>query len=372
MIVEPDPSPKVGTPLHPDAPGPARGREVRSPAIGRRGFLGLGLTSLAAAGIVAPSAGSLIGASSAQGRLARVTEDHVDLFSRPRPDSARVSTAAYDDVLEILRETVGRGIWSHNHVWYETPGGFLWSSFGQPAQDLPNTPLETIPDGGIWTEVSVPFVDGRREADPASPVRYRLYWAMILNVDQRVTGADGRVWYRVHDENAVKLFAPAEALRPIPEDELAPIRPEAEQKSIRVNLTRQDLSAWEGPVEVYYSRISSGFGFLEDGKRIWNTPLGRMWTWRKMISRHMSGGTLASGYDLPGVGWAILFSGSGAAVHSTYWHNDFGTPRSHGCINTPPDAAKWVFRWSLPAVDYKPGDLTLHWPDTGTQVIVEE
>jgi hypothetical protein len=283
-----------------------------------------------------------------------------------------VSTAARDEVLDLLRQTVGRGLRPHNHVWFETPGGFLWSSFGQPVQDLPNLALETIPDGGIWTEVSVPFVDGRREANPDSPVRYRLYWAMILNVDQRVSGVDGRIWYRVHDENEVKLFAPAEAFRPIPADELAPIRPEAEPKSIRVNLTRQDLSAWEGSVEVYYCRIASGFGFLEDGRRIWNTPLGRMWTWRKMISRHMSGGTLASGYDLPGVGWTILFSGSGAAVHSTYWHNDFGTPRSHGCINTPPVAAKWLFRWSLPVVEYKPGDLTLHWPDTGTQVIVEE
>ncbi|MEX2030189.1 MAG: L,D-transpeptidase [Anaerolineales bacterium] len=340
--------------------------------IGRRGFLSVSLASLASSGLPGRAIRLAGAAPEAKALWARITEDRVDLFSRPRPDSARVSTATYDDVLEILRETVGRGLLPHNHMWYETPRGYLWSSFGQPAQDLPNTPLETIPDGGIWTEVSVPFVDGRREADPASPVRYRLYWAMILNVDQRVIGADGRVWYRVHDENAVKLFAPAEALRPIPEDELTPIRPESEPKSIRVNLTRQDLSAWEGPVEVYYCRIASGFGFLEDGEKVWNTPVGRMWTWRKMISRHMSGGTLVSGYDLPGVGWAILFSGSGAAVHSTYWHNDFGTPRSHGCINTPPDAAKWLFRWSLPAVEYKPGDLTLHWPDTGTQVIVEE
>jgi hypothetical protein len=53
-------------------------------------------------------------------------------------------------------------------------------------------------------------------------------------------------------------------------------------------------------------------------------------------------------------------------MHGTYWHNDYGKPRSHGCINLSPETAKWVFRWSLPrgALNRKPttGD--------GTQVIV--
>jgi hypothetical protein len=337
--------------------------------IGRRGFLQMSAASLAAAGL-GPS--GLRQGSASFDHLARVTEERVDLYARPRPESATVGTALADEVLPVIRKVVGRGILPHNHVWYETPNGYLWSSFGQPVRDLPNPVLPIIAEGGIWTEISVPFVEGRREPDPASPVRYRLYWSMVLNVDDRVVGADGGIWYRVHDENGIKLYAPGEAFRPILEGELSPIRPEAAEKTIRVNLTRQDLSAFEGRLEVYYCRIASGYGFQEDGKRVWATPIGRMWTWRKMVSRHMSGGTRESGYDLPGVGWTILFSGSGAAVHSTYWHNDYGTPRSHGCINTPPEDAKWLFRWSLPTVAYRPGDLTLQWPDTGSQVIVEE
>jgi hypothetical protein len=191
-------------------------------------------------------------------------------------------------------------------------------------------------------------------------------------VDQRQVDPQGQFWYRVHDENGVRMFAPAEALRIITAEETAPDRPDSEEKTIRVNLARQDLSAREGQTEVYYCRISSGYGFLENGRRVWNTPIGRMWTWRKMVSRHMSGGTIESGYDLPGVGWTILFSGNGAAIHSTYWHNDFGAPRSRGCINTTPEDGRWLFRWSLPVVDHRPGDLTVHWPDVGTQVIVEE
>ena len=352
-------------------PGPSPGGGGRL-GIGRRGFLGFGAASLAALGIPGRRPPISLWNAPAGSRLARVTEDRAGLFARPRPDSARVGEVVFDEILPVLRKVVGIGPFPHNHVWYETPDGYLWSSYGQPVQDLPNTLLPGISEDGIWSEVSVPFVDGRREADPSSAVRYRLYYSMILNVDQRVVGADDRIWYRVHDENGVRLFAPGEAFRPMSAEEVSPIRPESEEKAIRVNLTRQDLSAWEGGLEVYYCRIASGYGFLEDGRRVWNTPIGRMWTWRKMVSRHMSGGTIQSGYDLPGVGWVILFSGNGASVHSTYWHNDFGTPRSHGCINTAPDDAKWLFRWSLPIVEYKPGDLTVHWPDTGTQVIVEE
>jgi hypothetical protein len=46
------------------------------------------------------------------------------------------------------------------------------------------------------------------------------------------------------------------------------------------------------------------------------------------------------------------------AIHATFWHNDFGTPRSHGCVNVPADDAKWIFRWTTPVVTYNPGDIT--------------
>jgi lipoprotein-anchoring transpeptidase ErfK/SrfK len=72
----------------------------------------------------------------------------------------------------------------------------------------------------------------------------------------------------------------------------------------------------------------------------------------------MSGGTTGGGYDLPGIGWTALFSGDGVAIHSTFWHNNFGGElMSHGCVNARPEDAKWIFRWSNPPVQYDPGDL---------------
>ena len=305
-------------------------------------------------------------------RLCRVTELETDLRSRPHPEAPVVGGAALDDVLVVEREVVGRGVYPHNHVWFETAEGYLWSSDAQPVRNAPNEVQAGLPAEGVWTEITIPYVDGRVAPDPASRVRYRLYYSMVLNVNEVVAGADGASWYRVEDENGIVLYAPGQAFRLMTADEVAPLGNPDTDKVIRVNLDRQDLSALEDGVEVYYCRIASGYSFTDEGKRIWNTPIGQNWTWRKMISRHMSGGDLISGYDLPGVGWTILFSGSGAAVHSTYWHNDFGTPRSRGCINVLPQDAKWLFRWSHPPVPYKPGDITSLFPNPGTPVVVVE
>jgi lipoprotein-anchoring transpeptidase ErfK/SrfK len=232
--------------------------------------------------------------------------------------------------------------------------------------------LGSIDEGGIWTEITVPFVDGFRSPDASSDVRYRLYYGMVLNVDQKAVDEQGQPWYRVHDENEVIMFAPGQAFRAIPPEEVAPLSPEAEDKAVVVDITRQQISAMESGVEVYFARISSGYAYYpEGGDFTSNTPIGQMWTWRKMVSRHMSGGDAVTGYDLPGVGWTVLFHGSGAALHSTYWHADYGAPRSRGCINLLPEDAKWFFRWTSPIVEYRPGDLTVQWPNPGTKVIVE-
>ena len=338
----------------------------------RRSFLKVGGLSLGALALPRSFRSRPLEGFPEGDRLCRVTEIEVDLHSGPRPSARVVATRRLDDVLVLLREVVGTGTYPHNHVWFETPEGYLWSADAQPVTNSPNPVEPAIPEDGLWTEVSVPYTEGRTKADPTAPVRYRLYYSMVLNVNQMVAGADGRTWYRVEDENGIVMFAPGEAFRVILPEEIEPIGTGLEEKVLRVNLERQDLSAVEDGVEVYYCRISSGYAFDRDGKRVWNTPIGQNWTWRKMVSRHMSGGDRVSGYDLPGVGWTILFSGTGAAVHSTYWHNDFGTPRSRGCINVLPEDAKWLFRWSNPAVPYRPGDLTSLFPNPGTPVIVRE
>jgi hypothetical protein len=57
----------------------------------------------------------------------------------------------------------------------------------------------------------------------------------------------------------------------------------------------------------------------------------------------MAGGTASGGYDLPGIAWTVLFATGGVAIHSTFWHNNFGVPMSHGCVNAAPEILNGFF-----------------------------
>jgi lipoprotein-anchoring transpeptidase ErfK/SrfK len=127
------------------------------------------------------------------------------------------------------------------------------------------------------------------------------------------------------------------------------------------------MSCYEDGKEVYFASVTTGGYNDEEGK--WITPLGNHTIWRKTLSTHMSG-NITGGYDIPGIPWTTLFDNNGAAIHSTFWHNFYGTARSHGCVNARPEDAKWVWRWTEPAVPYDPGDMTIQGLNKSTQVEV--
>ena len=93
---------------------------------------------------------------------------------------------------------------------------------------------------------------------------------------------------------------------------------------------------------------------------------------RKYVSLHMAGGYSASGYELLAVSWTSIFASGGVAIHSTYWHNNYGEPMSHGCVNAAPDDARFVYLWSNPAVPYSLGKIEVTGYDLGTKVQVIE
>lgn len=105
-------------------------------------------------------------------------------------------------------------------------------------------------------------------------------------------------------------------------------------KQIVVNLTEQRVYAYEDGVLVRSSIASTG---------LYGTPTvtGDYRIYWKLTSQTMSG----PGYYLPGVPWVMYFY-QGYALHGTYWHNNFGQPMSHGCVNLPTDEAEWFFRWA--------------------------
>jgi len=300
-----------------------------------------------------------------------------EIKARPDIDAPTVGVLYDDAVVPWLREVVGRHPYRYRQRWVETPEGYIWSSELQPVRNKPNQPVNELPESslgaGMWVEVSVPWVDILLENKPISPgfrsrlaegMPLRFYYSQILWVDQIKQDESGKVWYRIKERYGYGdvIWAPAEAFRPLGQEEVSPINPDSEDKLVVINIEEryQTLSCFEGNSEVYYCRISGGKKFDPDGTPLErsSTPLGTLKIWRKLISTHMSGGTTGGGYDLPGIGWTVLFSGDGVAIHSTFWHNNFGGElMSHGCVNAAPEDAKWVFRWTNPPVGYVPGEL---------------
>ncbi|MEW6284676.1 MAG: L,D-transpeptidase family protein [Chloroflexota bacterium] len=103
---------------------------------------------------------------------------------------------------------------------------------------------------------------------------------------------------------------------------------------IDVDLTRQMVFAYEGDVVVNSFVVSTG---------TWRTPTvtGQYKIYVKIRSARMSG----PGYSLPNVPYIMYFY-KGYGLHGTYWHNNFGTPMSHGCVNLRTEDAEWLFNWA--------------------------
>ncbi|MCB9125090.1 MAG: L,D-transpeptidase family protein [Caldilineaceae bacterium] len=157
--------------------------------------------------------------------------------------------------------------------------------------------------------------------------------------------------------------APAPEEKPEPDDETKPdaateekAKPEpapvvfrtdapAEGKRwIAIDISDQSLTAWQGDVPVFETTVSTG-------KPGFRTLPGTFAVYRKYEETRMRG----IDYDTPDVPWTMYYDGS-FAIHGAYWHDNFGTPVSHGCVNLRVPEAKALFEWA----------------DVGTEVVVTQ
>lgn len=302
-------------------------------------------------------------------QMGRVAGMSAKVYVSPSFDADEVKIYWRDMILPITDVTVGDKQPEHNRIWYQIGDeGYVHSGSIQPVKTRLNQPNASIPFGGVLVEVTVPYTDVHWGAGKNHQFAYRFYYETIHWATDLVINEQGEPWYRIQEDKwDLTLFAPAKHLRLIPDDELTTISPlvPAAEKRIEVRLRDQLAIAFESDKPVYLARIASGAVF-SNGRFL--TPQGVHSTFHKRPSRHMAAGDLASnGYDLPGVPWICYITEKGVALHGTYWHNDFGRPRSHGCINLTPTAAKWFYRWTFPVV---PPSEDMVYEKTGTRVDV--
>lgn len=116
----------------------------------------------------------------------------------------------------------------------------------------------------------------------------------------------------------------------------------SDQRWIEIDLSEQRLVAWEGGKRIYSMIVSTG-------KRSTPTLTGVFAVQTKLRTSQMQG----EDYNVPDVPYVMYYDG-GYAIHGAYWHNNFGTPVSHGCVNVTVKQARRLFNWA----------------EVGTQVVV--
>lgn len=289
-------------------------------------------------------------------KLGRVLFDGVQTHALPATDSEVQETLSFNDIIYYRQEIKVNSVFPKNEIWFQlTDDGYINAKFIQPVADDLNEVVSEVSPSGQLAEVTVPYTtavvnqwnNNRPESQEQLFFFGSTHWVYGLGKDE-----ENNFYYLVKEDRwDDSYYVNATHMRLVGDDELAPISAgiEENRKRIQINLKDQYLIAYEDEKAVFISAISSG---QLTGSVDLTTPTGDFLINYKRPSRHMvhSDRMGINDNELYGVPWVSYFTDSGIALHGTYWHNNFSQPNSHGCINMPIPAARWLYLWTLPIV----------------------
>lgn len=259
---------------------------------------------------------------------------------QPAPAASTMHTVQAGETLASIGRRYGvswttiasaNGLTDPNHI-YAGQQLVIPSADAAPApapEAQPAPPTDPNPNPNPAPAIERVHVVQRGEHLAAIARSYGLNWrtlALANNLsDPNHIYAGQRLLIPDHDFDPNTYTAPAPA---------PPPPTITEGKQIVVDLSDQRVYAYENGQLVRNVLVSTGVA-------AYPTVQGDYEVYLKYVSQTMSG----PGYYLPGVPY-ILYFYQGYSLHGTYWHNNFGTPMSHGCVNMPTPEAEWLFNWA--------------------------
>ena len=238
-----------------------------------------------------------------------------------RPVSAVEATrlAAAEPSYRYVPEA-DHGVWGGFRTWWEATGEAAY--LGNPLSEeyvLDGVNFQTFERGQLrWRE---------GEDIAVVPIGKLLAERFKIPMTPRPQGD-----LPVYDE---ALFVPP-AL--IPDWGAAPPAPSG-GRAVVISLGQQALWAYEDGAVIRSTYVSTG-------REKFRTPAGYFTVINKIPIQDMEGVIGGEYYNVPDVPDVLYFTDRGHAIHGTYWHNNFGTPMSHGCVNLPMDVADWMYDWA--------------------------
>jgi hypothetical protein len=212
------------------------------------------------------------------------------------------------------------GVWGGFRAWWEATGEAAY--LGNPISE------EYIADGASYQVFE----------------RGKLRWREGEDITMEPVGATLAVRYDISMAPSPQANVPIydEALFvppiPVPDWGAAPPAPSG-GRSVVVSLSQQALWAYEDGAVIRSTYVSTG-------TEKFRTPPGYFTVNTKVPEQDMEGVIGGEYYNVPKVPNVLYFTNRGHAIHGTYWHENFGVPMSHGCINLPMDVAEWMYAWA--------------------------
>ena len=168
------------------------------------------------------------------------------------------------------------------------------------------------------------------------------YWSVL-----KLTGKQSFFNKRLHFETTDGRYISDQDASRLDQAKKMPAWGKNGERWFDINVSKQTLVAYEGTRAVYATLISTGEAGLEDPEHSKATKRGIFRIHTKHASTTMDSDAAGEEFELRDVPYVQYFE-EGYALHGAYWHDRFGTPKSHGCINLTPEDARRLFFFTKP------------------------
>jgi hypothetical protein len=303
--------------------------------------------------------------------VADVTVPTTPVYAKP---NARDVIRMQANQGELLRVTgVSHGMNGDSSLWWSTTEGYVTLDALQPSQN-PWSTLWTVPDGllalnGWWGATST---DTNVRVGPSmdAPTVGRLPAGDLVKVLVEGPGSDvegNSTWYRIDGGRYAGSWVHSSLIRRAEQPQANTTPPpsgSATGRWVVVDRAHHSLTLVDHGQPAFVTYVALGVAGRE-------TPTGTYSTWGKYRADDMTSSSVRDPggyYDLPNVPNTQYYLDGGFAIHGTYWHDDFGSDESHGCVNVTWTDGRYLFSQTLPYV--ADGELTTPSGQPATDVVI--
>jgi hypothetical protein len=303
--------------------------------------------------------------------VADVTANSTSVYAKPNAADVVRLTSRRGDLLRVTG--VSAGIQGDSNLWWSTTEGYVALNDLQPSQN-PWSPQWTVPDGLLapsgWWGATVSSANVRAGPTTEAPTIGRLPGGNLIKVlvegpGQNVQGS--ATWYRVDGGRYAGGFIHSSLVRHAQEPQANTTLPTdgaPPDRWIVVDRAAHSLTLVDAGQPTFVTYVALGVA----GRA---TPAGAYTTWGKYRADDMTSASVKDPggyYDLPNVPDTQYYLDGGYALHGTYWHDEFGTDQSHGCVNVTWTDGRFLFNQTLPRVP--PDQLTAPTGQTATPIAI--